>query len=330
MKILYIYRNAQMGYSIGKVFKPIEKEVCKYYEVDSIELPSSNYRLIGLYKNIMFVLRYCRKHKYDIIHITGSDFYLIPFLKNKGLVVTVHDLGFYTNQKKNFKTLWIYITRVKTLTLAKRVTFISRKSYLEACKILKFKENQCNIIPNPVDSSFFNISQNYKLNKKIIVLQIGTLPNKNIDRTIKALDGIKCHYRIVGILSNENKKMLEKYNIDYSNVFNLSDEEILKEYIHSDIICFPSLYEGFGMPIVEGQAVGKIVITSNLSPMKEIAGEGSAIFVNPYDVKSIHEGIIKAMLKPQKIINKGKANAEKYKVNNIVQSYINLYEEILE
>ena len=55
MTILYIYRNPNMGVSIGKVFKPIEQEMKKYAEIDSIYLPSTNYSIKGLGRNILYV-----------------------------------------------------------------------------------------------------------------------------------------------------------------------------------------------------------------------------------------------------------------------------------
>ena len=58
MNILFIYRNSAMGFSVGKVFKPIEFEICKYANVDSLELPIANYSFKGLWTNIS----YLRKH----------------------------------------------------------------------------------------------------------------------------------------------------------------------------------------------------------------------------------------------------------------------------
>ena len=72
---------------------------------------------------------------------------------------------------------------------------------------------------------------------------------------------------------------------------NLTHEEIVSEDRKADIINFPSLFEGFGMPIIEGQATGRIVITSNLSPMKEVAGNG-AILVDPYSVNEIRNAYL--------------------------------------
>ena len=92
MRILYIYRHPHLGYSIGKVFRSIEEEMKKYAEVDAIYLPEPNYSLKGLWKNIRYAQKYCKRKKYDIIHITGTEHYLIPFLK-QCVVVTIHDLG---------------------------------------------------------------------------------------------------------------------------------------------------------------------------------------------------------------------------------------------
>jgi hypothetical protein len=93
MKLLYIYRHPNLGYSISKVFHPIETEMRNYADVDSIYLPVSNYSFKGLWENIKYVQKHCKNKKYDIIHITGTEHYLLPFLLGNKVVVTVHDLG---------------------------------------------------------------------------------------------------------------------------------------------------------------------------------------------------------------------------------------------
>ena len=115
MRILYIYRHPDMGFSIGKVFKPIEEEMKKYAEVDSVYLPCSNYQPKSLWKNIRAARKAVSQKRYDIIHITGAEHYLIPFLNRYITVVTVHDLGFYTNHKRSLRTICEYLTVVETL-----------------------------------------------------------------------------------------------------------------------------------------------------------------------------------------------------------------------
>ena len=89
MKILFIYRHPSMGFSIGKVFRPFEEEMKKYAEVDSIYMPTSQYSLNSIWQNIKTTRKAINSKKYDIVHITGTEHYLIPFLLGEKVVVTV-------------------------------------------------------------------------------------------------------------------------------------------------------------------------------------------------------------------------------------------------
>lgn len=327
MKILYIYRHPNMGYSIGKVFRPIENEMKKHAEVDSVYLPVPNYSLKGLWKNIRFTLQCCRKKRYDIVHITGAEHYLLPFLKNENIVLTIHDLGFYTNNKLSCKNFLKYVLWIKVLPLATHVTFISEKSKYEALQFVKLNEERCSIILNPVGSEF---STHPKVFNKFCptILHIGTGENKNLATTAIALKDFPCKLRIVGKLSEKQKWILDLYKIHYESVSNLTDDEILLEYLNCDIVNFPSLYEGFGMPIIEGQSIGRPVLTSNLSPMKEVAGNAS-ILINPTDPQSIRNGYVLLLEHADEYINKGFENVKRFALTQIVQQYLDIYKKIL-
>ena len=94
-----------------------------------------------------------------------------------------------------------------------------------------------------------------------------------------------------------------------------------------DIVSFPSLTEGFGMPIIEGQAAGKIVVTSDLRPMNVIAGD-KAILVNPCEISSIRKGFEKALKRPKDIIESGIENAENYSADSVMNMYNQLYNNL--
>lgn len=325
MKILFIYRNPAMGYSIGKVFHPIEEEMRKYVQVDSLYLPCPNYSINSLWRNIQSVIHKLKNEKYDVIHITGSEFYLLPFLCGYNTIATVHDLGFYTNQnKKTLRGIWKYLLWIKSLCYAKYITFISDFSRQEALKLVHLHRS-C-VIYNPVDPTFRPIQKNFN-NKCPCILHIGTMPNKNLFNTIEALKDFPCKLRIIGKLSKEEISHLKRNHIDYSNAYDLSDQEIVQEYIQCDIVNFPSLYEGFGMPILEGQSVGRVVVTSNLSPMKEIAGNG-AILVNPMDISSIRSGYKKAIEMHKLYIELGLENIKRFSIEKITKEYIRVYNQI--
>ena len=119
-------------------------------------------------------------------------------------------------------------------------------------------------------------------------------------------------------------------NIVYENKCGLSDEEIINEYKNCDIVSFCSIFEGFGMPIIEANAVGRPVITSNISPMKEVAG-GSALLVDPYNVDDIRSKMM-CLLTDEKVrlrcIELGYENAKKYSQSNIVNQYLHIYSQL--
>jgi glycosyltransferase involved in cell wall biosynthesis len=84
----------------------------------------------------------------------------------------------------------------------------------------------------------------------------------------------------------------------------VSDEDLAALYTGAEVLVFPSLYEGFGLPILDAFACGCPVVTSNLSSMPEVAGD-AAVLVDPYDVNSIADGIEKALRWRKGLIEKG-------------------------
>lgn len=310
-----------MGYSIGKVFNTLEHEISKHEYIESIYLPCSNYKILSLYKNIKYVLQYLKDKKFDIIHITGTEHYLLPFLRKYNTVVTVHDLGFYTEKKRSLRLLFKYLLWIKTLKSAKYVTFISEKSKNETLKLEKIK--QYDVIFNPIDNSFVEHKKIFNT-KCPLILHIGTKKNKNLINSIKAMSGLSCKLRIIGKLNEKQIEALNEYKINYSNVYNLTDEQLLEEYNNCDIVNFPSIFEGFGMPIIEAQAVGRIVLTSDIEPMKTIS-DGAAIIVNPYSIESIRKGYLEAFNFDSDIIRKGLINAKRFNSYNIAKRYLDLY-----
>ena len=329
MHILLIYRHPSMGFSIGKVFKTVENQLRKKAEVETLVMPSAGYMPRSLWENIRAARNAVKSGNYDVVHITGTEHYLIPFLKRHcKVVVTVHDLGFFTTQWPSVRAAWKYLLWIKTLKGAAHVTFISQKSRTEAERFVKFAQGQTSVVMDPVDPSFVPIQKDFN-GIKPRVLHIGTKTNKNLKNIIIALQGFPCHLRIVGIIDETIETLLKTYNIEYSCVNGLSDEQIQHEYVECDIVSFASLYEGFGMPIIEGQATGRVVVTSNLSPMNEVAGDG-AVLVDPYSPESIRKGFEEALLRHEEYVEKGRENVKRFDVNSIVEQYMDVYKKVIE
>lgn len=312
-----------MGFSVGKVFKPIEFEMCKYANVDSLELPIANYSLKGLWTNILYLRKHLKKASYDVILITGTENYLLPFISSAKKVVVVHDVKSFFNHVRGVRRKIKELMFIKVLGKADKIVSISEQTQNE---LIAYGFSSA-IIYDPVSPTFTYV--NKVLNKECpIILHIGTNSNKNLHNTILALKGLKCFLRIVGKLSTEDLKSLHDNDIEYSCCSKISDEELLEEYRCCDIVNFPSLYEGFGMPIIEGQATGRVVVTSNISPMKEVAG-GASVLVNPHDVLSIRKGYLEAINNGDKYIEKGLKNVKRFTVSSISSQYFNLIKELL-
>ena len=326
MRILFIYRNPAMGFSIGKVFKPIEEEMRKYGEVDSVELPCANYRLKSMWRNIKTAQNALKMKHYDVVHITGAEHYLLPFLRKENTVMTVHDLGFFTNHKFGLRAFKKYFLWIRTLPFASYVTFISEKSEKEALNLVKLKNRKHSAVLNPVGSDFVPYPKKINIECPVI-LHVGTNENKNLESTAIALKDFPCKLRIVGNLTDGQRLVLKLYGINYEQVSNLTDEEILQEYINCDYVNFPSLYEGFGMPIIEGQAIGRPVLTSNLSPMKEVAN-GAAIIVDPTKPEDIRRGYDEMRQQADELVERGFVNVKRFALDKITRQYFEIYKLI--
>lgn len=325
--ITFFHRNQKCGFSIYKVFNTIEKELeSEGHVIEEHFMPSQFSMPWDILENSIFTFKH--KNAQGINHISGHIHDVILGLIGCKTVVTIHDLVFIDNVKNPIKKFykwlfWLYIP----VKLANKVTCISNETKRKVLKHIQ--TNKITVIYNPIDPAFKYVPKAFNKNCPRI-LHIGTFWNKNLERTILALEGINCHLRIIGEIDNHILQMLQEKNIKFSNAKNLTDEEIKQEYIKCDIVNFPSIYEGFGMPVIEGQQTGRIVITSAIEPIKEIAGD-AAIFINPTDIQSIHNAYINAIENEElrnSIIQKGLENVKRFQVPNIAKQYLKLYQSI--
>ena len=169
--------------------------------------------------------------------------------------------------------------------------------------------------------------------KKIRILHIGSTKNKNLKNHIEALKNRNISFELVIICSDPKnvKNLLKSVNFKYLIFSNLSLKNMYQQYKLCDILLFSSLYEGFGLPIIEAQAVGRPVVTSNYGSMKEISNR-SACLVNPKDPSSIYAGlekIIKNKKYRDSLVFKGFNNVRRFGAQKIGRDYTNLYKKIL-
>jgi len=214
------------------------------------------------------------------------------------------------------------------LMIANKVICISEHTRDQLMKLTKRKDIE--VIHNAVDPSFqLNVKPFRK--ETPVVLHIGTAWNKNLPNTIEALASIQCHLVIIGEVDSLTRTMLDELKISHSSKVGLTDQEVMDAYTNCDIISFCSLYEGFGMPIIEGFATGRVVITSAMSPMREIAGNGACL-VDPTSVVSIKNGFTKVIADDayrDTLIRNGQHLIDQYTVTAISKRYITVYDQLV-
>ncbi|SDT19649.1 Glycosyltransferase involved in cell wall bisynthesis [Maribacter dokdonensis] len=326
MKITYFFRHPKVGHSIHRVFRTILQELNNSLEIETHDVPNIGSMPIDIIRNNLYT--YKKRDQKAIHHVTGHIHDVLLSLIGVKTVLTVHDLVFLDNVKNPFKRFykwlfWLYLP----IKLADKVVCISNQTKNNILK--KIDTKKLSVIHNAVDPIFKHTPHDFNEDKPVI-LHIGTGWNKNLELTIQALNNVSCHLRIIGKISELQTQLLINNHIDFSNESNLTDEQIKQEYINCDIVNFPSKYEGFGMPVIEGQQTGRIVVTSKIEPIIEIANDAVA-FVIPNDVNSLRNTYLKIIKNPifrNNIIEKGLTNAKRFSVETIALKYINLYQDL--
>ena len=330
-KILFIerkfWRQNFAAFSLEKIFEQVAKLLpAEKFEPLIVKVPYGN-SFPDILKNLLFF----RKPAADIYHVTGMIHYLALVLPPEKTVLTIHDLGFLQNEgrlkryiiKKLF--LDLPVKRLKYITTVSETT---KKSILEHTNC---EPEKIRIIENPVQEHYLNPAKK-EFNKECpTILQVGITPNKNIPNLIKALEGINCRLRIIGNMTDDLRAALEAGRLNFENAVGLNDPEMRKEYENADIISFCSTFEGFGLPIIEAHSMQTPVITSNISPLREVSG-GAAYLADPWSVESIREGILKIINDEDfraQIVRRGVENAKRFEPRRIAGQYEALYREIL-
>lgn len=323
----YFVRNKLAGVSIQKVYAPLVDMAIEKYNAAVYFMPFATASPFALIKNLIFARSKYRKGQ--VCHITGDVHYLLLGLPARETIVTVHDIGFYTNHRGGLRGFIKWILWICVLKRARYVVCITDFTRRELLSCVKIDSRKIVVINNPVAPEY-SYSEKAFNEECPRILHIGTGVNKNLARTAMALRGFRCHLRIVGEINDEAKGILEFNGVDYSNVFGISNDEMLAEYLSCDIINFPSTFEGFGMPIIEGQAIGRVVVTSKLEPMMGIAA-GGAYLVDPYDAVSIRAGydaIVDNSELRAALIESGRKNVVRFSVDSVFNEYCRLYREI--
>ena len=326
--ILHHQRLPDHGHvSIERLFEGIRQEFSPEWQVQVSVSPQASHGILPRLMNLRAVSRL----KADLHHIVGDVHYLAFGLPGNKLVLTIHDCAALERLKGWRRELLRQLWFVQPMRRAAVVTTISETTKEELRRWVGDLADKVVVIPNCVRAEFQPHPQPFNT-KCPVVLQVGTGWNKNVVGVARALIGTPCRLEIVGEMDSFQRAALDASRVSYRELGRISDGDLLLAYRRCDLVVFASHYEGFGLPILEAQAIGRPVVTSNLSSMPEAAGEG-ALLVDPADPQAIHRAVIEVISDPalrERLIQAGFENVARYRPEAVARRYEAVYAKLLE
>lgn len=249
--------------------------------------------------------RYCQ----DAVLLTTDS--KCPFFLPKSckLVPLITDLAVY-RMPDVYQRSRVLLWRLQYRYVRQRADFfltISEFTQKEMVELWRLPPEKIKVVPcacSPImrtvtDAGLLeNLRKKYQLPEHFVLFVGNFNPRKNLERLLRAFDLVKeqipQHLVIAGEQGWKFDKQAALESVCHTDAIHfigyVPDEDMPALYSAADLFAFPSLYEGFGIPVLEAQACGAPVLTSKCSSLPEVGGEG-AFYVDPYDIESISDGI---------------------------------------
>lgn len=320
MRVALHVRERRAGnYSIEQIFEAVRGELSATVDI-ATHVMRKKFDLAPLLA--------MRREVNTVHHVTGDIHYAALLLPGKKTVLTIHDLGSFTNDPPGLKRLvyrklW-YDWPCRRVAKVTTISEFSKRCIVET---LGLNASDVRVIFDPLLPGFSWMPR--QENRVPVILQIGSIHNKNVGRLVEAVRGLRVKLLLINRLDDpEVTAKLAHYNIDYVQRVGLSRSELAQAYAEADLVYFASTYEGFGMPIIEAQAIGRPVITSTVTAMPEIAGSNHKLLVNPWSVEEIRTAILRAIEDRRlrdHVVADGLENVKRFKIENIAREYLDVY-----
>ena len=315
MRIVFYLRGITDG-GVGRFIKEIIKALTENYDAEIYILcdrkfsPSDTKKLtisrIDTTNKIMFDYFYSKKRLIDL----EPDALIYP--KNVIPVthrntewkksVIIHDLGYFEKKLNAYPlldTMYMKINIPRSCKIADTVFSVSGYTKKDLIDRFNIDSSKIEVIGEGVDYAFFSSEVKPIVELPYFFYAGSISPRKNLSRVLAAFMKISHlvphHLYITGLKNWGDRSFLKEYENMQSRIHILgfvSEDDLVSLYRHADALLYPSLYEGFGLPILEAQAAGCPVITSNVTACPETAGEG-AIIVDPYNTGEIADAMLK-------------------------------------
>ena len=263
-----------------------------------------------------------RKRDAELLHCPT---YRGPVRSALPLVVTVHDLAVFRHPEAFNRWTRTYSPRVvpRVLATARRIIAVSEFTRRELVELLRVPDEKIRVVPNAVDDDF---TRDGPASAGDYVLAVGTLePRKNLARLVEAARRADVELRVVGAagwggvdVGGNGVRWLGE----------VSDAELAQLYRGARCVAYPSVYEGFGIPVLEAMACGVPVVTSRGTAMEEVAN-GAAVLVDPEDPAELAAGIERASAEREALVARGLERARAFRWDDIGGRTVAVYREAL-
>lgn len=314
----------------GKAADPLYGRA-KEIIMPGLRLPRGNH----FFSQLLFFWRY-RKNKFDIIHWFQPRVYPFFWLAPaKKIIITAHGAGEFTAAKIRLFSNWLFKFVLKNFNkYAAIIIADSEHGRSEVIEYYRTSPEKTKAVYlgggenyRPLEKSAARdlIKRKYKIGAPFILDISRLMPHKNIDSLIKAYIIYRDKYKGAEKLVIVGSPML-----DYKNTYDLAADSIYKNDIHflnfvkqedlnaiysaASVFVFPSLSEGFGLPVLEAMASGAPVITANTTSLPEVAGD-AAILIDPLNLEEIAQAMNKVLADEnlkEDLVKKGLVQAKKF------------------
>lgn len=334
------------------LFNPGNRRPLYIAPESSIELKPENlwWKTFKFIWRSIQISKLAKEIKLDVYH--GLSHELPVGIEKTGakLIVTIHDLIFLRYpeyykkiDRKIYDQKFRYACRKAT-----RVHAISEQTKQDLIFYFSVPEEKITVIYQSINPVFYtranndfryNLRKKYQLPKKFL-LSVGTVePRKNLLGLLEGMINTKTYIPlvVVGKTTDYQHKVQKFIEADLNRLQvyflpRIEDEELAALYQMAEVLVYPSLFEGFGLPVAEAQASGCPVITSNLSSLPEAGGDG-AYYIDPEKPEEIGKAL-KTLLTDQalrkSLIEKGKINAQRFTPANFAVQIKQLYNSVLD